>query len=453
MNGKFAGKFVLSVEHDTEAGVPWFGNLTVPDDKSESVKFELFSENPSHSRAPFKDLESQSGTIVRGWLNSNRPITLIEPYTTYAGSGGWSAGYRNSAAIRGAADNYIEDEHFLGGEEREISEIGFSSDALDLICRAQNDRTDAVKSVNFPSETVVMKRSVSLKGLGELTLTIAFKTDRNGKEVFARSFTRLVEPEHLTIWQVVEFSRLQLTLLDFLAGKPTGDYNYGILGGRGWDSSLRLMGRKRGKADKKSGQTRTILDDPISLLPQLISRVWHDEDIKKRMFAATTLVGANLGFIEKFSRTSAYLEQWLRKRYGKSGLALRQAAYKQDIGIYRDFIKSGGAEIIDFADRFAKPVYPRESTLRELFEMAITECAPLGLTVADSYERELVQLRNEVFHGHEGSSREWMKKIQFATEVGIAVLELLTAKDMGLTPPNNYQPRHDILGTQLGIYG
>lgn len=308
MNGKFAGKFVLSVEHDTEAGVPWFGNLTVPDDKSESVKFELFSENPSHSRAPFKDLESQSGTIVRGWLNSNRPITLIEPYTTYAGSGGWSAGYRNSAAIRGAADNYIEDEHFLGGEEREISEIGFSSDALDLICRAQNDRTDAVKSVNFPSETVVMKRSVSLKGLGELTLTIAFKTDRNGKEVFARSFTRLVEPEHLTIWQVVEFSRLQLTLLDFLAGKPTGDYNYGILGGRGWDSSLRLMGRKRGKADKKSGQTRTILDDPISLLPQLISRVWHDEDIKKRMFAATTLVGANLGFIEKFSRTSAYLE-------------------------------------------------------------------------------------------------------------------------------------------------
>jgi len=128
------------------------------------------------------------------------------------------------------------------------------------------------------------------------------------------------------------------------------------------------------------------------------------------MFAATTLVGANLGFIEKFSRTSAYLEQWLRKRYGKSGLALRQAAYKQDIGIYRDFIKSGGAEIIDFADRFAKPVYPRESTLRELFEMAITECAPLGLTVADSYERELVQLRNEVFHGHEGSSREWMKK-------------------------------------------
>jgi len=104
-----------------------------------------------------------------------------------------------------------------------------------------------------------MKRSVSLKGLGELTLTIAFKTDRNGKEVFARSFTRLVEPEHLTIWQVVEFSRLQLTLLDFLAGKPTGDYNYGILGGRGWDSSLRLMGRKRGKADKKSGQTRTTL--------------------------------------------------------------------------------------------------------------------------------------------------------------------------------------------------
>jgi hypothetical protein len=33
VNGKFAGKFVLSVEHDTEAGVPWFGNLTVPDDK------------------------------------------------------------------------------------------------------------------------------------------------------------------------------------------------------------------------------------------------------------------------------------------------------------------------------------------------------------------------------------------------------------------------------------
>jgi hypothetical protein len=125
MNGKFAGKFVLSVEEGTEAGLPWFGNLTVPEDTSQGVKFELFSENPHNSRAPFQDLESQSGTIVRGWLDSNRPITLIEPYTTYVGSGGWSAGYRNSAAIRGAADNYIEDEHFLGGEEKEISEVVF----------------------------------------------------------------------------------------------------------------------------------------------------------------------------------------------------------------------------------------------------------------------------------------------------------------------------------------
>ncbi|MFG6586046.1 hypothetical protein [Sulfitobacter sp. MOLA879] len=453
MNGRFTGSYVLSVEHDTEAGVPWFGNLTVPEDKSESVKFELFSENPCHSKAPFKELESQSGTIVRGWLNSNRPITLIEPYITYSGGGGWSAGYRNSAAIRGAADNYIEDEHFLGGEEREISEIGFSSDALDLICRAQAVRTDAVKSVNFPFESLVMHRSVSLKGLGELTLKIAFKTDSNGEEIFARSFTRLVEPERLTIWQVIEFSHLQLALLDFLAGKPTGDYNYGILGARGWDSSLRLMGSKRGEADKKPSQTRTILDDPISLVPQLISKVWHVDELKEQIFVATTLIGANLGFIEKFSRTSAYLEQRLRKRYRKSGLASRQSAYKQGIAVYRDFIKSGGKEITDFANRFAKPVYPRESTLRELFEMAITECAPLGLTVPNGYERELVQLRNEVFHGHEGSSREWMKKIQFATEVGIAVLELLTAKDIGLTPPNNYRPRHDTLGTQLGIYG
>jgi hypothetical protein len=292
-----------------------------------------------------------------------------------------------------------------------------------------------------------MKRSVLLEGIGELTLTISFKANREGNNIFARSFTRLVESGRLTIWQVIEFSRLQLTLLDFLAGKPTGDYNYGVLGGRGWDSSLRVMGRKRGKNDKKSSQTKTILEDPISLFPQLISRVWHDKDIKERVFAATTLVGANLGLIEKFSRTSAYLEQWLRKRYGTNSLILRQDAYKEGIKKYRDFITSGGADINDFAERFARPSYPKDSTLREVFQMAIMECEPLGLTVAENYERELVNLRNEIFHGHEDSSIEWIKRIQFATEVGIAILELLTAKDMGLSPPNNYRPRYDILGT------
>lgn len=453
MSSKFVGDFVLSVEEGTASGHPWYGTFSVPEDKSKGVAFELFSRNPIYSTEPFKEIESETGSVVRGWLNSNRPITLIEPYTFYTGGGEWSKGYRQSAAIRGRANNYFENEHFTGGDEGEISEVGFSSEALSLMCRSQSDRTGAKKSVNHPLETLLLENTVELKGLGNLTLKIAFKDDEDGKEVFARSFTRLVNPNRITVWQAIEFGRLQLTIMDFLAGKAEGDYHYGVLGRRDFDSSLRLKGRKRERLGEKLYESRTRDKSPISTLPQLISNVWHDENLKNQVFAATTLTGANLGLIEKFSRASAYLEQFLRSRYADAGLASRQNAYKAGIVEYQSFLKSGGENITDFANRFAKTTYPRGVTLRELFEMALQECKPLGLSIEENYERKLVRLRNEVFHGHEGNSVSWVRQVQFATEVVIAALELLIAKDIGLTPTQNYRPRHDTLGAQFGIYG
>ncbi len=453
MKSKFSGEFTLSIEDDTGQGHTWIGSLTIPEDKSKDLSFRLFSQNPPFSRAPFRSLESQADTVVRGWINSHRPITLIEPFTTYTGSGALSAGYRSSAEIRGAASNYVEDEHFLGGEAQEISEVGFQSESLDLICRTQVDKTDAQKLDAHPNETEALIQTVSLKGIGELSLSIIFGPRPDGTSEFRRSFTRLRNPDRVRIKDVIKFSHFQLTLLDFLSGKPTGDYHYGILGGRGRDSTLRIACRKREELDLSHPQTRTVMNTPIKQLPELISLVWHNDNIQENMMAATTLVGANLGLIERFSRTTAYLERWLSKRYGNRALKLRQDAYKAQIQAYQDFIRSGGPEIVDFAERFARPAYPRELNLRELLELATEECTPLGLTVEKGYEGELARLRNEVFHGHEGGSTEWIKKIQFAVEVGTAILELLTAKDMGLLPPNSFRPRRDILGTQLGIFG
>lgn len=195
------------------------------------------------------------------------------------------------------------------------------------------------------------------------------------------------------------------------------------------------------------------IEDPSARLPEILSLASASKELTQRIFALTTLRSAKLGLIEQFTRAVSFVEKMLRTRYESTDVQQRKADYIAGIVQYNSHMSAAPQAISEFGEMFAAPRYPTELTLKDLFRKGIDECRELGLTVGDQYEKELIGLRNQISHGEEKGGSEWMTGVLIGKEVAIAILELLTVKDIGLSIPEDFKPRTDTLAYQRGLFG
>lgn len=270
-----------------------------------------------------------------------------------------------------------------------------------------------------------------------------------------RAYTRLKTKNGIDIWTAQRWARFHLSFIDFLIGASAGNFRTSVLineaGNDGYrpDNHLRLEVHPRQKADHL-GNISLRLVNPIDAIPEALANAWLDDKIKERIFAATTLRSAKLGVFERFIRTIAFLEQWLHMRY--PDCSERQDRFRASVNEYNTHLQTASAEIRAFAGEFAAPRYPRKNRLKDLLVRAFNECRPLGLACDEQQAQIVADRRNELAHGKEPSEKDQMHDLLLGSDIGLAVIELLTLKDIGLDPANQFMPRRDRYGTQNGIY-
>jgi hypothetical protein len=455
MTNENSGSYTFTIDSGDEVPLGWSGVLAYPEVKSESVQFKLFSNNDWGFTKPFRKIGNHEKYVVHGWLNSCRPVTLLEPFYNSSGSGEWQWGFRQSTRLSGYVGSLVEGAHLDSGNASAISEVGFWSESLVAIARMQGCRKrDELCQYGAP-ETKRLSSETEVADLGELKFTIIYRDDEHSREKVARAYTRLKTHNGIDIWTAEHWARFHLSFIDFLVGASAGNFHTSVLAnvvendGCRLDSHLRLRVYPRKKADHQGDICLSLLN-PIDAVPQALAKAWIDGKIKERIHTVTTLRSAKLGVFERFTRTIAFLEQWLRVRY--TDCSEMQGRYRKYVNDYNAHLETASAEIRAFAKDFARPRYPRTKSLKQLLVQAFDECRPLGLACYDKQAKIMAGRRNELAHGDEPSERDQIHDLLLGSDIGLAVIELLTLKDLGLDPANNFNPRHDRYGTQNGIY-
>ncbi len=450
-----SGSYTFTIDSGDDVPFGWSGVLAYPDIKSESVQFKLFSNNDSGFVKPFRGIGDHDKYVVHGWLNSCRPVTLLEPFYNSSGSGERARGFRQSTRLSGYVGSLVEGVHLDGGNASAISEIGFWSESLVAIAQMQACRMKAIVCKDGVSETKRLSSETEVAELGKLNFTITYRDDEYSREQVALAHTRLKTDNGTDIWTAQRWARFHLSFIDFLVGASAGNFHTSVLinvaenDGHGFDNHLRLEVYPRTKADHL-GDISLRLVNPIDAIPRALVNAWLDDQIKERIFAATTLRSAELGVFERFIRTIAFLEKWLRTRY--PDCSERQDRFKTSVVDYNQHLNTASIEVKAFAQEFASPRYPLENNLNDLLVRAFNECRPLGLACDEQQAQIVVDRRNEIAHGNEPSERDQIHDLLLGSDLGLAVIELLTLKDIGLDPANQFKPRHDRYGTQNGIY-
>lgn len=455
MNEENSGKFTFTIDGSDEVPFGWSGVLAYPETKSEDVKFELFSNNDWGFSKPFREVGDHHEYVVHGWLNSCRPITLLEPFYNSSGGGELASGYRQSTKLSGYVGDLVEGVHLDSCNEFVISEIGFWSEALVAISRTQACRNKAVACKDGMPETKRLTSETEVADLGKINFTITYHEERYSGEQVARAYTRLKTNDGIDIWTAQRWARFHLNFIDFLAGSTAGEFRTSVLvneaenDGIKLDNHLRLAVYPRKKADHP-GQISLRLENPIDFIPRTLAHAWLDDQVKARISAATVLRSAELGIFERFIRTVAFLEKWLRKRY--PDCTERQEQFKASVSKYNTHLNTASLEVKAFAEEFAKPRYPQANNLKDLLVRAFDECRPLGLACDEQRAQIVANLRNEIAHGSEPSDRDQIRDLLLGSDIGLAIIELLTLKDLGLSPEKHFKARRDRYGTQNGIY-
>ncbi|WP_151718160.1 HEPN domain-containing protein [Gemmobacter serpentinus] len=450
-----SGQYTFTIDGDNEFPHGWSGVISYPESNSESVHFKIFSNNIWGFVKPFRELGDHDNYVVHGWLNSCRPVTLLEPFYNSSGGGELSDGFKISARISGYVDNLIEGAHVNADNPYAILEIGFWSESLVLIAQMQACREKAVACEDGMHETKKLSSETEVADLGKLNFTITYRDDEHTGERVARAYTRLKTNNGVDIWTAQRWSMFHLSFIDFLVGSSAGNFHTSVLINDADNSSyrpdnkLRLRVFPRGKADYLSDISLR-LTDPIDVIPQALVRAWLDDQIKQRIFTATTLRSPKLGVFERFIRTIAFVEQWLRTRYPDCSEKKKQ--FKASVVEYNNHLSTAPEKVRTFAQEFAKPRYPQTNNLKDLLVRAFTECRPLGLACDEQQAQIVADRRNELAHGNEPSERHQIRDLLIGSDIGLAVIELLTLKDIGFDPSNQHEPRRDRYGSQNGIY-
>jgi hypothetical protein len=450
-----SGSYTFTIDAGDEVPFGWSGVLIYPENKSESVQFNLYSNNDWSFSKPFREIGDHGKYVVHGWLNSCRPVTLLEPYYNSSFSGEWVKGFRQSTRLSGYVGDLVEGVHIDSCNTSAISEVGFWSEALVAIAHMQKCRTKAVVCEHDILGTKKLSSETIVGGLGVLSFTIVYRKDEHSYEQVARAYTRLKTDNGVDIWTAQKWARFQLSFTDFLVGSSAGNFHTSVLvnvpkrDGVEMDNHFRLNVYPRKGVDHP-GEISLRLKNPIDAIPQALVKAWKDDQIKFRIFATTTLRTAKLGVFERFIRTIAFLEQWLRKRYPDcSG---KQKRYEASVGGYSAYLKTASEEVQSFGKEFARPRNPKKNSLKDLLMLAFEECGPLGLACDEPRAKIIADRRNELAHGIEPSENDQIQDLLLGSDIGLAVIELLTLKDLGLDPEKQFKPRHDRYGTQNGIY-
>ncbi len=450
-----SGSYTFTIDGSDEVPFGRSGFLAFPENKSESVKFKLFSNNSPRFVDPFRQIGDHDKYVVRGWLNSCRPVTLLEPFYNYSGVGEIARGFRRSSQLSGFVDDLVEGAHLDSGNASAISEIGFWSEALVSMAKMQACRKKAIVCEDGSRETKRFSSETDVAELGKLEFTITYREDEYSREQVARAYTRLKTDNGVDIWTAQRWARFHLSFIDFLVGASAGNFHTSVLineaeiDGDIFDNHLRLGVYPRAKADHP-GKISLRLVNPIDVIPRALVNAWADDQIKERILAATTLRSAKLGVFERFIRTIAFLEKWLHVRY--PDCSERQDRFKASVVEYNNHLNAASIKVRDFAQEFARPRYPQTNNLRGLLVRAFDECRPLGLACDEQQAKILADRRHEIAHGNEPSERDQIHDLLLGSDIGLAVIELLTLKDIGFDPANQFNPRHDRYGSQNGIY-
>lgn len=446
-----SGSYTFTIDASDEIPFGWSGVLIYPENKSESVQFNLYSNNDWSFSKPFREIGDHGEYVVHGWLNSCRPVTLLEPFYNSSGGGEWARGFRQSTRLSGYVGDLVEGVHIDSCNMSAISEVGFWSEALVAIGHMQKGRTKAVVCEHDIPGTKKLSSETIVGGLGVLSFTIVYRKD----EQVDRAYTRLKTNNGIDIWTAKKWARFQLSFIDFLVGSSAGSFHNSVLvnvperDGVDVDNHLRLKVYPRKRADHP-GEISLRLKNPIDAIPQALVKAWNDDQIKLRIFAANTLQTAKLGVFERFIRTIAFLEQWLHKRY--PDCSEKQKRYKACVGGYSTHLKTASDEVQSFAAEFARPRHPKRNSLKDLLMLAFEECGPMGLVCDEPRAKIIADRRNELAHGNEPSESDQIQDLLLGSDIGLAVIELLTLKDLGLDPEKHFKPRQDRYGTQNGIY-
>lgn len=119
MTKESSGSYTFTIDNSDEILFGWSGVLTYPENKSESVEFKLFSDNVRRFVKPFREIGDHDDYVVHGWLNSCRPVTLLEPFYNFSGGGEWARGFRRSTRLSGYVSNLVEGVHIDSSKNRE----------------------------------------------------------------------------------------------------------------------------------------------------------------------------------------------------------------------------------------------------------------------------------------------------------------------------------------------
>lgn len=157
------------------------------------------------------------------------------------------------------------------------------------------------------------------------------------------------------------------------------------------------------------------------------------------------------GFYEKLSVLLAFAENLFRKRYNHPLSAVQQE-YARGLSAFANHMGSASPEIQSWAKKFAAPNPPRKS-FRYLLEAAIDECKALGMQVNNEITvEEIKRIRNELFHGDFFLNDFDGNRLVLLSEFILSLIELITVKDIGFVPGEDYFARHDRHSCQLGIF-
>jgi len=450
-----SGSYTFTIDASDAVPVGWSGVLEYPEAKYERVRFKLFSNNSRSFTRPFCEIGDHDKYVVHGWLNSCRPVTLLEPFYNASGGGELAKGFRQSTLLSGCVGDLVEGVHIDSGDAAAISEVGFWSETLVTIAHMQKNTKKATVCENDLQETKKISSEIEVADLGMLNFTITFRKDEYSRDHVDRAYTRLRASNGIDIWTAQQWAGFHLCFIDFLAGSSAGDFRTSVLAndpdndGDQFDNHLRLSVYQRKKADHWR-EISLHQKNPIETIPRALMVAWKDDQIKDRILAVTTLRTATLGVFERFIRTIAYLEQWLRKRYREC--SEKQENFKTYVKEYNKHMETASNEVEAFAKEFARPRYPQNNSLKDLLLLAFDECLPLGLACDEQRAQVIADRRNELAHGNEPSEKGQIDDLLVGSDIGLAVIELLTLKDLGLEPEKQFQPRRDRYGTQTGIY-
>ncbi|SDD99137.1 hypothetical protein SAMN05421538_103194 [Paracoccus isoporae] len=455
MTKENSGSYTFTIDGDGEVPHGWSGVLTYPEVKSASVQFKLFSNNNFGFVKPFRLLGAHDKYVVHGWLNSCRPVTLLEPFYNSNGGGVLAYGFRQSTYLSGYVGSLVEGAHLDSDNESAISEVGFWSESLVTIAQMQACQNKAIACREGTPEAETLLSETDVADLGKLNFTITYRFDENSRKQVSRAYTRLKTKRGIDIWTAQSWARFHLHFIDFIVGASAGDFRTSVFidepdsSDYRLDNHLRLAVYPRQKADHLRNIS-IILTNPIDAIPEALANAWIDDSIKERVLAAATLRSAKLGIFERFIRTITFLEQWLHVRY--PDCSERQDRFSSYVNDYNAHLRTASKEVKSFAEEFARPRYPKKNSLKELLVKAFSECRPFGLACDNQQAQIMADRRNDLAHGKEPTARDQIHELLIGSDLGLAVIELLTLKDIGLDPANNFRPRYGRYGTQHGIY-